>query len=216
MVLAQKDVGLSSVGAWVNGANTLTNPWLGFLGTGLLGTFFGLVLVIYALTVQALVTRFWRLVSGLVIPVAFAINGSWWNLWLYFGASNQLLAGLALMLISIHLVRTRRNSAPSIIPATFMIITTLSALVWEIWVFVNAVITDKPLVTANTTFADPSFHTVALVFNGIFVIFGLLLLYFGLRMTITSYRAYFRFRSGEMPPAPEAQPRTAPGGAGGE
>jgi carbon starvation protein len=237
MVLSNQEVGLSSVGAWVNGATRLVDPWLGGLGTALLATFFGLVLVIYALTVQALVTRFWRLVSaelagggnfqilgqkhvativGLAIPVAFAINGSWWNLWLYFGASNQLLAGLALMLVSIHLARTRRDTRPSVIPATFMIVTTLSALVWEIWVFVNAVITNKPLVTANTTFANPSFHSVALAFNGIFVIFGLLLLYFGLRMAITSYRAYFRFRGGEAPPTPEAQPQAAPGGAGGQ
>ncbi len=236
MVLSSKDTGLGSVGAWVLGAGVLSKPWLGFLGDALLGTFFGLVLVIYALTVQALVTRFWRLVSaelagdgrfqilgekhvatviGLVVPVAFAINGSWWNLWLYFGASNQLLAGLALMIVSIHLVRTKRDTRPSIIPATFMIITTLSALVWEIWVFVNAVISGTPLVSAGTTFAQPGFKNVALAFNGIFVIFGVLLLYFGLRMTVASYGAYFRFRSGEAPPAPEAQPHPVSGGAGG-
>ena len=235
MVLSSKDTALGSVGAWVQGATTLVNPWLGGLGAPLLATFFGLVLVIYALTVQALVTRFWRLVSaelagdgqfqvlgqkhvatviGLVIPVAFAINGSWWNLWLYFGASNQLLAGLALMIVSIHLARTKRDTRPSVIPATFMIITTLSALVWEIWVFVHAVITSTPLVTAGTTFAQPGFKNVALVFNGIFVIFGLLLLYFGLRMAYASYGAYFRFRRGEAPPAPETQVRPAAGGIG--
>lgn len=235
MVLSSKDTALGSVGAWVQGATVLVNPWLGGLGTALLATFFGLVLVIYALTVQALVTRFWRLVSaelagdgqfqilgqkhvatfvGLVIPIAFAINGSWWNLWLYFGASNQLLAGLALMIVSIHLARTKRDTRPSVIPATFMIITTLSALVWEIWVFVHAVASGTPLVSAGTTFAQPGFKNVALAFNGIFVIFGLLLLYFGLRMAYASYSAYFRFRRGEAPPAPEAQARPAAGGIG--
>ncbi len=235
MVLSSKDTALGSVGAWVQGATVLVNPWLGGLGTALLATFFGLVLVIYALTVQALVTRFWRLVSaelagdgqlqilgqkhvativGLVIPIAFAINGSWWNLWLYFGASNQLLAGLALMLVSIHLARTKRDTRPSVIPATFMIITTLSALVWEIWVFVHAVISGAPLVSAGTTFAQPGFKSVALAFNGIFVLFGLLLLYFGLRMAYASYGAYFRFRRGEAPPAAEPQARPAAGGIG--
>jgi carbon starvation protein len=235
MVLSSKATGLGSVGAWVTGAQVLTNPWLGFLGTAILATFFGLVLVVYALTVQALVTRFWRLVSaelagdgryavlgnkhvatliGLVIPVAFAINGSWWNLWLYFGASNQLLAGLALMIVSIHLAKVRRDTRPSVIPATFMIVTTLSALVWEIIVFVNAVVTNKPLTQAGTTLAQPAWHAVALTFNGIFVLFGALLLYFGLRMTWSSYSAYFRMLRGVQPPAPQPSSSVAMGGAG--
>ncbi len=235
MVLSSKATGLGSVGAWVSGAQVLSNPWLGFLGTAILATFFGLVLVVYALTVQALVTRFWRLVSaelagdgryavlgnkhvatliGLVIPVAFAINGSWWNLWLYFGASNQLLAGLALMIVSIHLAKVRRDTRPSVIPATFMIVTTLSALVWEIIVFVNAVVTNKPLTQAGTTLAQPTWHAVALTFNGIFVLFGVLLLYFGLRMTWSSYGAYFRMLRGVQPPAPQPSSSMAMGGAG--
>src|SRR3989442_15131185 len=88
------------------------SPFLGGLTQPVLTTFFGLVLVIYALTVQALVTRFFRLVAaetwsegrfhvfgnkhvstvvGLGIPWAFAVSGSWWALWLYFGGANQLL-----------------------------------------------------------------------------------------------------------------------------
>src|SRR5206468_905159 len=107
MVLAPSFfVGRTNVAAWVAGAVTLTTPFLGSLTAPVLTTFFGLVLIIYALTVQALVTRFFRLVAaetwsegrfhvfgnkhvstvvGLGIPWAFAISGSWWALWLYFG-----------------------------------------------------------------------------------------------------------------------------------
>ena len=53
-------------------------------------------------------------------------------------------------------------------------------------------------------------------FRGRVPLFGLLLLFFGLRMANASYRAYFRFRSGEAPPALEAQPRPAAGGASGK
>src|SRR5437867_4373156 len=114
----------SNIAAWPVGAAALVAPILGIQATAaILTTFFGLVLVIYALTVQALVTRFFRLVAGetwgegrfralgnkhvatavgLGLPWAFAVTGSWWALWLYFGGANQLLAGLAIMLTTLH------------------------------------------------------------------------------------------------------------------
>src|SRR3989454_169190 len=65
MVLAPSFfVGRTNVTAWVAGAVVLTTPFLGGLTTAVLTTFFGLVLIIYALTVQALVTRFFRLVAA--------------------------------------------------------------------------------------------------------------------------------------------------------
>src|SRR5437867_5283015 len=107
MVLLPSDfAGRTNVGAWVLGSVRLTTPFLGSLTGPVLTTFFGLVLIIYALTVQALVTRFFRLVAGetwgegrfrvlgnkhvssvvgLAIPWGFAVSGSWWALWLYFG-----------------------------------------------------------------------------------------------------------------------------------
>src|SRR5467141_2907370 len=139
---------------------TLTTPFLDGLTAPVLTAFFGLVLIIYALTVQALVTRFFRLVAaeswsegrfhvfgnkhvstvvGLGIPWAFAVSGSWWALWLYFGGANQLLAGLAIMLITIHLARTRAPTKFSLIPGVFMIVTTLAALVWQTGTFLYSV-----------------------------------------------------------------------------
>src|SRR5712691_5954088 len=56
--------GRTNVAAWVAGAVVLTTPMLGSLTAPILRTFFGLVLIIYALTVQALVTRFFRLVAA--------------------------------------------------------------------------------------------------------------------------------------------------------
>src|SRR2546428_5673672 len=122
MVLAPSFfVGRTNVTAWVAGAVLLTTPFLGGLTTADLTTFFGLVLIIYALTVQALVTRFFRLVAaetwsegrfhmfgnkhistvvGLGIPWGLAVSGRWWALWLYFRGPDQLLAGPAVMLVT--------------------------------------------------------------------------------------------------------------------
>src|SRR5207237_303515 len=161
MVLLRADfAGRTNVGAWVLGSVRLTSPFLGSLTGPVLTTFFGLVLIICALTVQALVTRFFRLVAGetwgegrfrvlgnkhvssvvgLAIPWGFAVSGSWWALWLYFGGANQLLAGLAIMLITIHLAKVRAPSRYSLIPGVFMVVTTLAALVWQTGTFLYSV-----------------------------------------------------------------------------
>jgi carbon starvation protein len=221
MVLAPSFFAKGNYPSWVEGAIVLTSPFLG--GRAAAGTvltvFFGLVLVIYALTVQALVTRFFRLVAGetwsegrfrvfgnkhvatvvgLGVPWAFAVSGSWWALWLYFGGSNQLLAGLAIMLISIHLARVRAPTKYSLIPGVFMIVTTLSALVWQIYSFVNAVYMylngDSSGILGNvrSPINKQQFALVALGINGVFVAVGAVLFAVGLSMAIRLFRSYSR------------------------
>src|SRR5438445_1360088 len=219
MVLLPKDfVGRTNVGAWVFGAVKLTTPFLGSLTAAVLTTFFGLVLIIYALTVQALVTRFFRLVAGetwgegrfralgnkhvatavgLGVPWAFAVTGSWWALWLYFGGANQLLAGLAIMLITIHLARVRARSRYSLVPAVFMVITTLAALVWQtatfaysVWAYLQG---DKTWILRNVRApiqTDPTLLWAAIAITGVFVIIGAILSTIGLSMDIRSSRRY--------------------------
>jgi carbon starvation protein len=77
---------------------------------------------------------------GIVIAFIFAATGAWYHIWLLFGGSNQLLAGLALMLASVYLVRAKKPAGYTLIPALFMIFTCEAALVWEAWVFVKALI----------------------------------------------------------------------------
>ena len=228
MVLLPADfVGRNNVGAWVFGAVKLTTPFLGGLTVPVLTTFFGLVLIIYALTVQALVTRFFRLVAaetwsegrfhvfgnkqvatavGLGIPWGFAVSGSWWALWLYFGGANQLLAGLAIMLITIHLAKVRAPTKFSLIPGIFMVVTTLAALAWQTYTFANSAI--QYLGNVQYPFGanhDPSqwvltnvrppinvkdYAWLALGINGVFVLVGLILFLIGLSMAIRLFQSY--------------------------
>jgi carbon starvation protein len=143
---------------------------------------------------------------GLLIPLVFAISGSWINLWLYFGGANQLLAGLALMLIAIHLARAHAPTAWTFWPATFMIVTTLAALLWETWYFLSHVLSGQPL--ANPPLDAKPYHGLALFLNGVFVVVGIALLVLGIRMAIMSYAAYNRFR---QRPAPVPRPSEAAG-----
>jgi carbon starvation protein len=233
MVLLPADfVGRNNVGAWVFGAVKLTSPFLGSLTVPVLTTFFGLVLIIYALTVQALVTRFFRLVAGetwgesrfralgnkhvssvvgLAIPWGFAVSGSWWALWLYFGGANQLLAGLAIMLITIHLARVRAPSRYSLIPGVFMVVTTLAALVWQTATFLYSVWAylqnDKSWVLRNVRGpiqTDPNLLIIAVAINAIFVIVGAALFIVGISMAVRLFRSYSQSMADARAKAPAA------------
>jgi len=209
----------TNIASWPVGAALLVSRVIGVSATNvLLTTFFGLVLVIYALTVQALVTRFFRLVAaetwsegrfrvfgnkhvstavGLGVPWAFAVTGSWWALWLYFGGANQLLAGLAIMLITIHLAKVRAPTKFSLIPGVFMVVTTLAALVWQTWTFLYSVWLyvqgDKSWIIRNVRGpiqTDSNLILIAVGINAVFVIVGAVLFGIGLSMAIRLFRSY--------------------------
>jgi carbon starvation protein len=52
-------------------------------------------------------------------------------IWPVFGASNQLVAALALIIVSAYLVGLKRPSQFTLYPACFMLVTTLAALVYQ-------------------------------------------------------------------------------------
>jgi len=61
--------------------------------------------------------------------VAFAPAGSWVKFWTLFGASNQLLAALTLLSITVWLHQRRQQVAFTLLPMLFVLVTTLYALV---------------------------------------------------------------------------------------
>ena len=52
-------------------------------------------------------------------------------IWPVFGASNQLVAALALVVVSSYLVAIKRPKKYTLYPAYFMLLTTLAALVYQ-------------------------------------------------------------------------------------
>ncbi|UCE17488.1 MAG: carbon starvation protein A [Gemmatimonadota bacterium] len=65
-----------------------------------------------------------------VIALVLAL-GSWQAIWPIFGASNQLIAALVLIVISTYLLSRGKHAAYTLIPAIFMLITTMAALVYK-------------------------------------------------------------------------------------
>jgi len=107
-------------------------------------------LTIMALTIMQLVVRFMRVASAeligdavpamknvhvgtvvaLILTLIFVWVIPWLTIWAAFGASNQLMAGLALLLISLWLKAEGRKNTWALYPSFFMIVTTMAALLY--------------------------------------------------------------------------------------
>ncbi len=80
------------------------------------------------------------LATLIVIVVAgiFCLSGTFATLWPMFGASNQLVAGLALVVATSYLIKTKKNYKITLIPALIMFIITIAALLIMIKDFFKA------------------------------------------------------------------------------
>jgi carbon starvation protein len=105
-----------------------------------------------ALTIMYLVVRFMRVASaeflgdrvpvlrnvhvGSVVALVFSAiliwTGFWSQIWVLFGSANQLMASLALLLISLWLMSKAKSYMWAFIPFVFMFITTMAALIYTV------------------------------------------------------------------------------------
>jgi len=70
--------------------------------------------------------------TSLVILLALWLAlGSWTRIWPVFGASNQLIAALVLILASVYLFQKRQPAVYTFIPAVFMTVTSIGALIYQ-------------------------------------------------------------------------------------
>ena len=76
----------------------------------------------------------------IVVALAYSIGATdgWQKIWPIFGATNQLIAALALFVISAYLIGVRKPTHFTLIPAIFMVITTIGALAWQSYRFFTA------------------------------------------------------------------------------
>jgi len=201
----------------VVGAKNLVQPLVGGAAAGpWIEAFYAMWLELFALTIEILVMRFFTMalkdatssrptlqaaiankyvapIIVLVIGGIFAYSGAWVNLWLLFGGSNQLLAGLALILVSIYLAKVKKPSKYTLGPAIFMIITCEAALLFESVSFFRAVILGSPISAGKVA----EIPWLASTLNVIFGIIGIILFILGLVVAYDAAKAYGRARRGE-------------------
>ncbi len=76
--------------------------------------------------------------SAIVIGLAtYLAMGPWQNIWPVFGASNQLVAALALLVVTTWLLSRKKVGLYTLIPAIFMLLVTITALVLQAIKFFN-------------------------------------------------------------------------------
>ena len=140
--------GGAGAGAFAAGVGNLINV----ASFGAIGVPFGTALgfgafVVIVLTVVQLVFRVMRVtlgewlgdrwvgfknqhvasIVGMAVTMGLVLSGTWVYLWQLFGAANQLMAALSLLLVTVWLRSVGRNPAYAGIPMVFMYVTTMAA-----------------------------------------------------------------------------------------
>ncbi|MBM3246675.1 MAG: carbon starvation protein A [Candidatus Omnitrophica bacterium] len=72
--------------------------------------------------------RYFSTLIIVILSAALAFSGKWNKIWPVFGASNQLVAALALFVLSCWLLSRKKTAKFTLAPAFFMFITTVAAL----------------------------------------------------------------------------------------
>ncbi len=136
-------------GAFANGVGKL----LGLVTFGAVAPAYGTALgfgvfVVIVLTMVQLVFRVMRVTLGewlgdtwigfknphiaaiisMALTFVLVLSGTWIYLWQLFGASNQLMASLSLLIVSIWLKSTGKNPRYAFWPMLFMYVTTMAAI----------------------------------------------------------------------------------------
>ena len=161
-------------------------------------------LVIMALTVMQLVLRFMRVASaelvgpvipafrnvhfgtivGVLLTLLLMWTGFWSRIWILFGGSNQLFAGLALVLITLWLANTGKSYGWALWPAVFMYVTTIFALIFTAW-------------TSYQAMFAPGLKAAFVFGNAIAALMGFALAILSLILAFDALKAFNKVRKGK-------------------
>jgi carbon starvation protein len=177
---------------------------LGFLGIPVAfgKTFAAVLIVVLAITVMQLVVRFMRVATAelvgdrfpalrnmhvatlvaCVLGMLLVLTGWWQYLWILFGGANQLMASLALLIVTLWLVSKRQSAAFVFVPMVFMFITTIAALGYTAYSLIAKVAAGKVAGSAR-------------VGNGLMAVVALFLVAAALVLAADGWQAFRRYRA---------------------
>jgi carbon starvation protein len=176
-------------------------------------TSYGSVMMIFlAITIMQLVIRFMRVATSellsdvspvfrnahvgtlvaSILGIVLVMTGWWQYLWVLFGGANQLMASLALMMVTAWLISEGKNSSWVMYPMIFMFVTTIAALLYTsfnllVRVFSGAV------------------KGEALVGNTLMGLVGLFLVVAAIILGVEGFKAFKRLRGQRAQAAQPAQ-----------
>ncbi|MGZ3568204.1 MAG: carbon starvation CstA family protein [Thermodesulfobacteriota bacterium] len=195
------------IGIFATGVST----FLGALGmpAAIGKSYGGVMLIILAVTILQLVIRFMRVATseilGDISPIfknvhigtiiaslltlVLILTGWWQYLWILFGGANQLMASMALMLMTIWLMSQGKPYGWTFYPMIFMFITTIAALV----------VTSYRLFTAVFTGAVKGEAYIGNILMGLVAIF---LIIAAIILAVEGLKAFGRYRAIKVVGAP--------------
>lgn len=120
-------------------------------------------------------------ITSMVLTMLLVLTGTWVYLWQLFGAANQLMAALSLLIVTVWLREQKKNPSFALWPTLFMYITTLAAT----------------LVTARNLFVTivPKGGTAA-AGAWVMIVIAILLFITALVIGWDGYNAYQRYAKG--------------------
>jgi carbon starvation protein len=118
------------------------------------------------------------------------LSGTWVYLWQLFGASNQLLAALSLLIVTVWLRSIGRNPAYAGIPMVFMYVTTIAATGITAWNLYKTVATREGVATISVLGAWAM------------IIVAILLVVAAIMIALDGWKSYSGYERGEVQPAP--------------
>src|ERR671919_315967 len=122
-------------------------------------------------------------IIGMVLTMALVLTGTWVYLWQLFGASNQLMAALSLLIVTVWLASVGRNPAYAGVPMLFMYVTTIAASLVTSYNLFETIATAEGVagIAAGGAWA--------------MIVVALLLVVAALVIAYDGYRAYVRWRA---------------------
>jgi carbon starvation protein len=209
--------GAAGAGAFAAGVGQLLEVATFGLISATFGTAIGFgTFVVIVLTVVQLVFRVMRVTLGewvghvwvgfknqhiatIISSIAvllLVLSGTWVYLWQMFGASNQLMAALSLLIVTVWLRSLGRNPSYAGIPMVFMYVTTIAATVVTAWNLYKTVAIREGVATISVLGAWAM------------IIVAALLIVAAVMIAWDGYRAYSDYTTGERRAAPEPMPTT--------
>src|SRR5512136_11124 len=133
---------------------------------------------------------------SMILTAALVLTGTWVYLWQMFGASNQLMAALSLLVVAVWLKSENRNPTYAVVPMIFMYVTTLAA----------TAVTARNLYV--TIAANPKMTALPVAGAWAMIAVSALLFVAAVLIGWDGYKAYVRH--GATPAAPVPRPAAVP------
>ncbi|MGZ6193198.1 MAG: carbon starvation CstA family protein, partial [Syntrophales bacterium] len=187
------------------------SKFLGVLGMPAdVGRAYGSVMmIVLAITIMQLVIRFMRIATSelladvspifknahvgtiiaSILGITVVLTGWWQYLWVLFGGANQLMASLALMLITAYLMSEGKPYAWAFYPMIFMFVTTIAALLYTSFTLLEKVFSG-------------AVKGEALIGNTMMGVVGIFLVIAALILGFEGLKAFRRYRKLRLQPKP--------------